>query len=69
MMRGIPRVEYEQGIIYSIVLLLISAIVSAPHSPVSRQSKPLPTFQTVNSKEGLCIIFPQGTKETEQSEK
>ena len=30
------------------------------------QSKPPPTFQTVNSEEGLWIIFPQGTKKTEQ---
>ena len=35
MMRGILRVEYEQGIIYSIVLLLISAIILAPLSPVT----------------------------------
>ena len=39
MMRGIPRVEYEQGIIYSIVLLLISAIISAPLSAVYNRSR------------------------------
>ena len=39
MMRGIPRVGYEQGIIYSIVLLLISAIISAPLSPVYNRSR------------------------------
>ena len=38
-MRGIRQGEYEQGIIYSIVLLLISAIISAPHSPVYNRSR------------------------------
>ena len=39
-----------------------------PHSPLL-QSKPPPAFQTVNSNEGLCDIFPQTRKkETKQSE-
>ena len=63
MSKEIQQGKYEQGNIYSIVLLLLSAIVSALHSPVI--IKATPTFQTVDNDQELC----KRTKETKPRDK
>ena len=61
MLRGILAGKYEaknmsRGNVYCI-FVIVTAIVSAPHSPVTIKLNLPPTFQTVRNNEGLCSFF------------